>query len=287
MCVLTDITIGQFFPGNSLLHRLDPRIKLVLTLFYIVLVFVPQNWLGLLIAVAFLIVALACSRLPARLILRSLKPTVPIILLTAIINLFYVAGDVLWSWWIFTITYQGVTTAVFIAIRLLCLIAGSSLLTYTTSPTTLTDAMERLLKPLKWLHINIHELAMMMTIALRFIPTLIEETDQIMSAQKARGADMESGGLMQRVRALVPVLIPLFVSAFRRAIDLAMAMECRCYHGGKGRTRMKQLHMQARDYVGTAQRRLWAGFWHFMRSGGFLFGRSRICGEQMGHRHPL
>ena len=252
MCVLTDITIGQFFPGNSLLHRLDPRIKLVLTLFYIVLVFVPQNWLGLLIAVAFLIVALACSRLPARLILRSLKPTVPIILLTAIINLFYVAGDVLWSWWIFTITYQGVTTAVFIAIRLLCLIAGSSLLTYTTSPTTLTDAMERLLKPLKWLHINIHELAMMMSIALRFIPTLIEETDQIMSAQKARGADMESGGLMQRVRALVPVLIPLFVSAFRRAIDLAMAMECRCYHGGKGRTRMKQLHMQARDYVSLA-----------------------------------
>ena len=156
MCVLTDITIGQFFPGNSLLHRLDPRIKLVLTFFYIVLVFIPQNWLGLLVAVAFLVVAILCSRLPARLILRSLKPMVPIVVLTAIINLFYVDGKVLCSWWIFTITEQGVTTAVFIAVRLLCLIAGSSLLTYTTSPTTLTDAMERLLTPLKWLRLNIH-----------------------------------------------------------------------------------------------------------------------------------
>ena len=250
--MLADITIGQFFPGNSLLHRLDPRVKLMLTLAFIVLVFVPRNWLGLLLAVLFLLMCVVCSRLPARLILKSLKPILPIVILTSVINIFYISGDPLWDWWIFHISKQGVTTAAFIAIRLLCLIAGSSLLTYTTSPTTLTDALERLLRPLTYLRVNVHELAMMMTIALRFIPTLIEETEQIMSAQKARGADLESGGLMQRVRALIPILIPLFISSFRRAIDLATAMECRCYHGGEGRTRMKQLHMQVRDWLSIA-----------------------------------
>ena len=247
--MLSDITIGQFFPGNSVLHRIDPRVKLALTFIYIVAVFIPRNWWGLGLAVAALIGAALLSRLPARLLLKGLKPVLPLIVLTSIINLFYVDGTVLWHWWIFRITWEGIATAAFIAIRILCLIAGTSLLTYTTSPTTLTDALERLLSPLRVIRVPVHEIAMMMTIALRFIPTLIEETDKIMSAQKARGADMESGGLMQRVRALIPVLIPLFISSVRRAYELATAMECRCYHGGEGRTRMKQLHMRSGDYV--------------------------------------
>ena len=246
--MLTDITIGQYFPGNSLLHKMDPRAKLILTFAYIVADFVPRNWAGLSLAVAFLVMSVWLSHLPLKLIFKSLKPILPLIVFTSIINIFYVRdGLVLVDWWIIHITLQGVVTAVFIAVRILCLIAGSSLLTYTTSPTALTDALERLMKPLKFLHVNVHELAMMMTIALRFIPTLIEETDKIMSAQKARGADMESGGLMQRIKALIPILIPLFVSSFRRAYELAMAMECRCYRGGDGRTRMKQLHLAGRD----------------------------------------
>ena len=246
--MLTDITIGQYFPGNSLLHKMDPRAKLILTFAYIVAVFVPRNWAGLSLAVAFLVMSVWLSHLPLKLIFKSLKPILPLIVFTSIINIFYVRdGLVLVDWWIIHITLQGVVTAVFIAVRILCLIAGSSLLTYTTSPTALTDALERLMKPLKLLHVNVHELAMMMTIALRFIPTLIEETDKIMSSQKARGADMESGGLMQRIKALIPILIPLFVSSFRRAYELAMAMECRCYRGGDGRTRMKQLHLAGRD----------------------------------------
>ena len=205
--MLSDITIGQYFPGDSLLHRMDPRVKLVLIFAYIILVFIPQNWVGLGIAVAFLVFAVACSRLPLRLVWKSVKPIIPLIILTSALNIFYVdKGVELVHWGFFRLTTGGLTTAAFIAIRILCLIAGSSLLTYTTSPTTLTDAMERLLKPLKVLHVNVHELSMMMTIALRFIPTLIEETDKIMSAQKARGADMESGGLMQRIKALVPLL---------------------------------------------------------------------------------
>lgn len=248
--MLTDITIGQYFPGDSLLHRMDPRVKLVLTLAYIVAVFVPQNWIGLAVAAAFLVMSVTLSRLPVRLVLKSIKPILILIVFTSLLNIFYIReGRILWEWWIFHITTQGVVTAVFIAVRIVCLIAGSSLLTYTTSPTALTDALERLLGPLKVLHVPVHELAMMMTIALRFIPTLIEETDKIMSAQKARGADMESGGLIQRVKALIPILVPLFVSSFRRAYDLAMAMECRCYQGGDGRTRMKQLHMAARDGI--------------------------------------
>ena len=227
---------------------MDPRAKLILTFAYIVAVFVPRNWAGLSLAVAFLVMSVWLSHLPLKLIFKSLKPILPLIVFTSIINIFYVRdGLVLVDWWIIHITLQGVVTAVFIAVRILCLIAGSSLLTYTTSPTALTDALERLMKPLKFLHVNVHELAMMMTIALRFIPTLIEETDKIMSAQKARGADMESGGLMQRIKALIPILIPLFVSSFRRAYELAMAMECRCYRGGDGRTRMKQLHLAGRD----------------------------------------
>ena len=240
--MLADVTIGQYFPGDSLLHRMDPRVKLVLTLAFIILVFVPKSWAGLLLAVAFLIAAVVFSRLPLRLVLKSMKPIAPIVVLTSLINMFYIPGDEIFSLGFLHVTRQGVFTAVFIAVRLLCLIAGSSLLTYTTSPTTLTDALERLLHPLTYLRLTVHELAMMM----------IEETDQIMSAQKARGADLESGGLMQRVRALIPILIPLFISSFRRAIDLATAMECRCYHGGEGRTRMKQMHMAARDGIALA-----------------------------------
>ncbi|MBQ9414725.1 MAG: energy-coupling factor transporter transmembrane protein EcfT [Clostridia bacterium] len=251
--MLSDITIGQYFPGESVLHRMDPRVKIVLTIAYIAAIFIPQNWAGLGVAVAFLIVCVACSRLPLRLIWKSLKPILPIVLITAVLNALYVhQGVVLVDWWILHITTGGLIHAAFLALRILCLIAGSSLLTYTTGPTALTDALERLMKPLKVIRVPVHELAMMMTIALRFIPTLIEETDKIMSAQKARGADMESGGVLKRIRALIPVLIPLFVSSFRRAYDLAMAMECRCYHGGSGRTRMIQLHLHRRDAIAIA-----------------------------------
>ncbi len=251
--MLTDITIGQYFPGNSLLHRLDPRMKLVLTLLFIVLVFLPRNWWGILLVLLFLAVVVALSRLPVKLVWRSVKPVLVLVTFTAVLNVLYVhTGTTLFQWRFIHVTTGGLQNAAFIALRILCLITGSSMLTYTTTPTALTDAIERLLSPLRLIKVNPHELAMMMTIALRFIPTLMEETDKIMSAQKARGADMESGGLLQRIRALVPILIPLFVSSFRRAYDLAMAMECRCYQGGEGRTRMKQLHTAPRDWVALA-----------------------------------
>ena len=246
--MMKDITLGQYFPGNSILHRIDPRMKLVLTLCFIVMVFLPQNWWGLLAVGLFLVLVLGLSRLPIRLMWRSTKPVLFLVLFTSILNILYVHdGTPLWPGGF--ITTGGLQSAAFIAIRIICLILGSSLLTYTTTPTALTDAIERLLSPLKVIRVNPHELAMMMTIALRFIPTLMEETDKIMSAQKARGADMESGGLLKRVKALIPILIPLFVSSFRRAYDLAMAMECRCYQGGTGRTRMKQLHTALRDWL--------------------------------------
>ena len=249
--MMKDITLGQYFPGNSILHRLDPRMKLVLTLCFIVLVFLPQNWWGLLTVGLFLMLVLGLSRLPIRLMWRSTKPVLFLVLFTSVLNVLYVrTGEPLWPDGF--ITTGGLQSAAFIAARIFCLILGSSLLTYTTTPTALTDAIERLLAPLKVVRVNPHELAMMMTIALRFIPTLMEETDKIMSAQKARGADMESGGLVQRVKALVPILIPLFVSSFRRAYDLAMAMECRCYQGGEGRTRMKQLKTARRDWIALA-----------------------------------
>ena len=251
--MMKDITLGQYFPGNSLLHRLDPRMKLVLTLCFIVLVFLPQNWFGLLTVALFLALVIGLSQLPLRLIWRSTKPVLFLVLFTSILNVLYVSeGTTLVHFGFIHITTGGLTSAGFIAARIFCLILGSSLLTYTTTPTALTDAIERLLSPLKVIKVNPHELAMMMTIALRFIPTLMEETDKIMSAQKARGADMESGGLIQRVKALVPILIPLFVSSFRRAYDLAMAMECRCYQGGEGRTRMKQLKTARRDWLALA-----------------------------------
>ena len=216
------------------------------------MLFSVSNPLGLCVGILFLVFAYAISGIPPRMITKSLKPVIPIIIFTTVLNMFFVKGDPLFDWWIFHISRQGLLTAVVMTIRIICLIAGTSLLTYTTSPITLTDGLERLMKPLKKVHFPVHELAMMMTIALRFIPTLIEETDKIMNAQKARGADLESGGIMQRAKALVPILIPLFVSAFRRADELALAMECRCYRGDVGRTRMKQLHYSWQDGVAAA-----------------------------------
>ena len=249
--MLKDITIGQYFPGNSVIHKMDPRMKIVLAIAYIVMLFMAKGFSGIGVGVVFLVICYGISRIPISLILKSLKPVIPIILFTAILNMFFVEGDPVFQWAFITITKQGLATAALMSVRIVCLIAGTSLLTYTTSPIVLTDGIERLLSPLKKLHLPVHELAMMMTIALRFIPTLIEETDKIMSAQKARGADLESGGLVQRAKALVPILIPLFISAFRRADDLALAMECRCYRGGEGRTRMKQLKLESLDIVGA------------------------------------
>ncbi len=249
--MLRDITIGQHFPGDSPVHRLDPRIKLLLTLAYIVVLFAVPNISGMVLAFITVLALYLVARIPLRVLTRSMRPLLPIILFTAILNLFFAAGEPLVQWWIFKISREGIYYAITMVFRILCLIAGSSLLTYTTSPIVLTDALERLLHPLAVLHLPVHELAMMMTIALRFIPTLIEETEKIMNAQKARGADLDTGSLLQRVKALIPVLIPLFISSFRRADELAMAMECRCYHGGDGRTRMKQLHVTTGDIIST------------------------------------
>ena len=245
--MLKDITIGQYFPGQSAVHRLDPRMKIILTMLYIVALFVADNFQGLLLSAVFAAAGYLISGIPLSLIRKSMKPVIPIIVFTAVLNMLFVEGREIFRLGFLKITLEGVVLAVLMVTRIICLIAGSSLLTYTTSPIALTDAIEQLLVPLKRLKMPVHELAMMMTIALRFIPTLIEETDKIMSAQKARGADLESGGLMQRARALIPILIPLFVSAFRRADELALAMECRCYRGGEGRTRMKQLKIHPRD----------------------------------------
>ena len=247
--MLRDITIGQHFPGNSVLHRCDPRLKLVATIAYIVVLFVAPNPLGLALSIALLVALYKVAKIPGKLILKSLKPIVPIVLFTAVLNLFFVTGEgePLVHIWVLKIYGEGIRYAILLTVRVCALIAGTSLLTYTTSPIVLTDAIENLLRPLAKIHFPVHELAMMMTIALRFIPTLIEETEKIMNAQKARGAMLDNGKFMDRIKALVPVLIPLFISAFRRADELAMAMECRCYHGGEGRTRLKVLKFGALD----------------------------------------
>lgn len=247
--MLKDITLGQYFPGNSFLHRRDPRTKIIASILYIIAVFLCQN----LFSFGFLLLAtigiIAISGVPFRILLKSLKPLILILAFTTIYNVFFHEGKTLLLDLKFAeIYWEGILYAVIMAIRIICLLIGSSvILTYTTSPIMLTDGLERLLSPLKHLRLPVHEFAMMMTIALRFIPTLIEETDKIMSAQKARGADFSSGGLIQRAKALIPVLIPLFISAFRRAGDLAVAMECRCYRGGSGRTRMTQLKFSTGD----------------------------------------
>ena len=247
--MLKDITLGQFFPGDTVIHRLDPRTKLIMVIVYIVTLFSAEKFLTYGIVLAFLAAVIILSKIQLKTILKSLKPLLFIIVLTAVLNLFYTPGEELVSFWIFTITKEGIISAAFMALRITMLIAGTFMLTYTTSPIALTDGLEQLLNPLKKIKVPVHELAMMMCIALRFIPTLIEETDKIMSAQKARGADFESGNLFARAKALIPILVPLFISSFRRADELAVAMECRCYHGGNGRTRMKQLRYARRDIV--------------------------------------
>ena len=246
--MLKDITLGQYFPGNSVVHRLDPRTKLLVLVGYIVALFIAKSWISYGVCLAFLTVTIAISTIPLKSIVRGMKPLVLILAFTGILNLLFTGGeDVLWQWGVITITTEGIVRAVLMVTRILMLITGTFLLTYTTSPIALTDGLESLLSPLKKIKVPVHELSMMMCIALRFIPTLIEETDKIMSAQKARGADFETGNLMKRVKALVPILVPLFISAFRRADELATAMECRCYQGGAGRTKMKLLRFHRGD----------------------------------------
>lgn len=246
---MRDITLGQYFPADSVLHRLDPRVKILSLIAYIVIVFCTFNYFSLLLVAAVVLIIILLSKVPLRMYLKSMKVIIVIVIITSVLNLFYGTGEPIFRWWIIKVTWAGIHNAVFVCVRIICLILLSSVLTFTTSPTDLTDALERLMKPLGLLHIKVHEIAMMMTIALRFVPTLLEETDKIMAAQKARGADMESGNLVKRVKALVPVLVPLFVSAFRRAYELAVAMECRCYRGGSGRTRMKQLTLHKQDFI--------------------------------------
>ncbi len=248
--MLKDITLGQYFPGHSPIHRLDPRTKLLVLVVYIVALFVAVSWISYGVMFGFLALCIAISQIPLKSILRGMKPLVFILIFTAFLNIFFTQGEtVLVSFWGVSITLEGLVRAFFMLVRILLLITATFLLTYTTSPISLTDGLESLLSPLKKLHVPVHELSMMMCIALRFIPTLIEETDKIMSAQKARGADFETGKLMDRVKALIPVLVPLFISAFRRADELATAMECRCYHGGEGRTKMKLLRYRRADYI--------------------------------------
>ena len=246
--MLKDITLGQYFPGNSPIHRLDPRTKLIMLVVYIVALFMAGSWISYGVMLVFLVAVVKISTIPPKSIIRGMKPLVMILVFTGVLNLFFTQdGRVLVEFGIFTVTTGGLKRAVFMVARILMLIAGTFLLTYTTSPISLTDGLESLMKPLKKIGVPVHELSMMMCIALRFIPILIEETDKIMSAQKARGADFENGSLMERAKALIPVLVPLFISAFRRADELATAMECRCYQGGEGRTKMKLLHYHRND----------------------------------------
>ncbi len=246
--MLTNITLGQYYPVDSPIHRLDPRVKLLLTLVYIVAVFLAKSWFGYLVLAAYVVLVARLARVPLKLLFRGLKPLRVILIITFLLNLFFTGGDTVWvSFWIIRITREGFLQALFYSLRLAFLVVGTSLLTLTTSPVSLSDALEVLLSPLKKIHFPAHELAMMMTIALRFVPTLLEEADKIMKAQMARGADFESGNLIARAKAMVPLLVPLFVSAFRRASDLAMAMESRCYHGGEGRTRLRVLKLTRND----------------------------------------
>ena len=248
--MIRDITIGQYYPAKSILHRLDPRVKVVSTLLFLISLFLFRSIPGYIIATAFLVMVVRLSKVPFGYIVKGLKPIIMILMLTVLFQLFLTrGGDTLVHWWIFTITEEGLVNAVYMAIRLIYLIIGSSLMTFTTTPNELTDAIEKLLGPLNKIRIPVHEIAMTMSIALRFIPILLEETDKIMKAQIARGADFESGNMLQRAKAMVPILVPLFVSAFRHANDLAMAMEARCYHGGEGRTKMKPLRYVSRDRV--------------------------------------
>ena len=247
--MLKDITLGQYFPGSTIIHRLDPRTKLIGLVCYIVALFLAKSYASYALMVLVLVVLSALAHIRAKTLLSGLKPLLFIVLFTGVINLFYGKGEPLVQFWVLKITADGIRTAVFMVLRIMLLVCGTFLLTYTTSPLQLTDGLERLFAPLKAIRFPVHELAMMMSIALRFIPTLIEETDKIMSAQKARGASFDTGKLTERAKALIPLLVPLFVGAFRRADELATAMECRCYHAGEGRTRMKELHFARQDVL--------------------------------------
>lgn len=247
--MIRDITLGQYYPADSILHKLDPRVKLVTTIVFLIALFVADDWVGYLVATVFLVSVIKLSKVPFHFMVKGLKAIFFILLITMFFNLFLTPGDVvLVQIWKLKITDKGIHTAIFMAIRLIYLILGSSVMTLTTTPNDLTDGLEKLMSPLKKLHVPVHEVAMMMSIALRFIPILLEETDKIMKAQIARGADFENGNLIQKAKNLVPLLVPLFISAFRRANDLAMAMEARCYRGGEGRTKMKPLVYAKRDY---------------------------------------
>ena len=251
--MLKDITLGQFFPGDTIAHRLDPRTKSLLVVLYIVALFCAESLLAYGLLAAVLAVCVRISRVGIKALVRGLKPVVFILVFTGILNLFFTpGGHVLAEWGFIRVTAEGVQNAVFMMLRIMLLIMGTFLMTYTTSPISLTDGLEQLLNGLKKFRVPVHELAMIMSIALRFIPTLIEETDKIMSAQKARGADFESGGILHKAKAMIPILVPLFVSAIRRAEELAVAMECRCYHGGEGRTKLHVLKYEGRDYAALA-----------------------------------
>lgn len=251
--MIRDITIGQYYPSGSKLHSLDPRVKIVCTLLYLISLFLFDNIWGYLVATVFLVFVIRISKVPFKFIVRGLRPVIMLLMITVLFNLFLTrTGNILVTFWVFQITDYGLKTALLMAIRLIYLILGSSLMTFTTTPNALTDGIESLLGPFQKIKLPVHEIAMMMSIALRFIPILLEETDKIMKAQIARGADLESGNIIQKAKAMIPILVPLFVSAFRRANDLAMAMEARCYRGGNGRTKMKPLVYHKRDYVAYA-----------------------------------
>ncbi len=250
--MLKDVTLGQYFPGDTVIHRLDPRTKILMVVIYIVALFNAKGWASYGVVLVFLATVIAISGIRLSVMLKGLKPILFIVALTSILNLLFTSGDVIVQWWIFKITRQGVEAAIFMAARLVMLVLGTFMLTYTTSPINLTYGLELLLGPLKKIKVPVHELAMMMSMALRLIPLLIEETDKIMSAQKARGAEFDTGNLIQKAKAMLPILIPLFLSSFRRADELATAMEARCYHGGDGRTRLKVLRFAARDYAALA-----------------------------------
>ena len=250
--MIRDITIGQYYPADSLLHKLDPRVKLFATVIYVIALFTFKGILGLAIITGFLFAVIKMSKVPFKFMVKGMRAIIFLLLITVVFNMFLTPGEVLVSFWKLTITKEGLKLAIMMAIRLSFLIIGSSVMTLTTTPNNLTDGMENLMKPLRKIKVPVHEIAMMMSIALRFIPILLEETDKIMKAQIARGADFESGNIMKKAKALVPLLVPLFISAFRRANDLAMAMEARCYRGGDGRTKMKPLVYKKADRIGYA-----------------------------------
>lgn len=247
--MIRDITIGQYYPADSILHKLDPRVKFVGTMLYIISLFVFSSPIGYLVAGLFLLTMIGISKVPFKFMVKGLKPIMVLLSITMFFNLIFTPGKEIFHFWIITVTIEGVKLAIRMGIRLVFLILGSSVMTLTTTPNQLTDGLERLMRPLNKIHVPVHDIAMMMSIALRFIPILLEETDKIMKAQTARGADFESGNMIQKIKNMVPLLVPLFVSAFRRANDLAMAMEARCYHGGEGRTQMKPLKYEKRDFL--------------------------------------